>query len=82
MRVMVHGVRRVDMTDDRGRNVRGYSLYCGYPADGVQGQEVTKLFVSDELANTCKFYPTAGVEAVIEFTPRGKISTIMVPNAK
>lgn len=75
MTAMLHGYRRVDMTDDRNRSVRGFSCFFGYPSNGVVGQEVTKVFLSDDLVGP-DFDPLVDVEYDLQFTPRGKISAV------
>ena len=52
MQAILYGVRRVDMQSEDGRSIKGFSCFIGYPAAGVQGDEVSKVFVSDDLAQT------------------------------
>lgn len=76
MKVMLHGFRRVDMINDRNEHVCGYSLFISYPSEGVQGLETKKQWVSDALAGASGWYPTVGKEVMIEFTPKGKVSSL------
>lgn len=82
MKAMLHGVRRIDMTDAQtGRVIRGYSLFIGFPSEGVVGQEVLKRFIDDDLANSCKWHPEVGKQLFLDFTPRGKICEVTTLDA-
>lgn len=77
MKAMLHGVRRVDMTDrETQRPIKGFSLFVSYPADGVQGEETAKLFVADDLCVACAFSPSVGKLLSIDFTPKGRVCGI------
>ena len=76
MKCNLHGFRRIDMTDDSGRSIRGYSCYIGYPSNGVQGEETQKVFISDEMAIGCEWRPTAGTSIRIDFMPKGRVSWV------
>lgn len=77
MRAMLHGVRRVDMTDEKsGRPIKGFSCFISYPSDGVQGEETTKQFVSDDLATSCAWSPAVGSMLSLDYTPKGKLCRI------
>lgn len=80
MEAMLFGVRRIDMTDDSGRKIRGYSCFVGYPSPGVDGMETQKVFVSDELAGDCAWSPSVGKGVNVDFSPKGKL--IRITNAK
>lgn len=83
MRAMLHGVRRVDMTDQQsGRPIKGFSCFLGYPADGVEGQETCKQFISDDLATSCAWSPSVGGYVDLDFTPRGKVCGIRTVREK
>lgn len=77
MRATLYGYRRVDMTDDNGRSINGYSCYIGFISQGVDGEETAKVFVGDPLARDCKFVPKAKGKIVVEFNQKGKICGIM-----
>lgn len=77
MRATLYGYRRVDMTDDAGRSINGYSCYIGFISHGVDGEETAKVFVGDPLARDCKFVPKAKGKIVVEFNQKGKICGIM-----
>lgn len=82
MRAMLHGFRRVDLTDEQtGRNVRGFSCFIGYPASGVEGQETSKVFFDDSLCAASGFSPRLG-EVEIDFTPKGRPSSVRMISAK
>lgn len=76
MRAMLYGVRRIDMQAADGRQIRGYSLYIGYPVDGVHGVETSKQFVSDDLCEMCSWKPEVDMILNLDFTPKGKITSI------
>lgn len=80
MRAMLHGFRRVDMEAD-GRKISGFSCFIGYPADGVEGQEVTKVFISDTICRSSAFSPRIG-EIELDTTPKGKVAGVRLINAK
>ena len=74
MKAMLRGVRRVDMTDDSGRSVNGFSCFISYPAAGVEGEECSKVFVSDYIASGCHWSPVLGAMVSLDFTPKGKLN--------
>lgn len=82
MQAHLYGVRRVDMTDDQGRKVQGYSCFIGYPAAGVEGYEVSKVFISDAMANQSSWYPRVSSLVNVEFTPKGRLSSISTVKEK
>lgn len=81
MRAMLHGFRRVDMKNENDQPICGFSCFIGYPADGVEGHEVTKVFISDSICNSSGFSPRVG-ELELDFTPKGKVSSIRMIDAK
>lgn len=81
MRAMLHGFRRVDMENENGQSIKGFSCFVGYPCDGVEGQEVTKVFVSDNICRASGFSPCLG-EIEMDTTPKGKLAGIRMINAK
>ena len=82
MRAMLHGYRRVDMEDEKtGRPISGFSCFVGYPVDGVEGQEVTKVFVSDNICKASGFSPRLG-EVELDTTPKGKLTGARMISAK
>lgn len=82
MQAYLYGVRRVDMTDDQGRKVQGFSCFIGYPANGVQGDEVSKVFVSDSIAQKCAWSPAVRSLVNVDFTPKGRLSSISTVKEK
>lgn len=83
MQAMLHGVRRVDMTDQQTRReVHGFSLFISYPSEGVQGLETAKQFVSDDLAASCAWSPEVGKMVALDFTPKGKVCGISTVREK
>lgn len=82
MQAMLHGYRCVDMQDKDGRVIKGFSCFISYPSNGVEGEECSKVFVSQELANTCTWSPTVGKLVNVEFTPKGRISSIATVREK
>lgn len=76
MKCTLYGFRRVDMTDERGRQIKGNSIFVGYPSNGVEGHETTKLFVSDDMAYLTNWVPAVGAELELDFTPRGRLSAV------
>lgn len=81
MRAMLHGFRRVDMKNENDQPIKGFSCFIGYPADGVEGQEVTKVFVSDNICLSSGFSPRVG-DVELEFTPKGRVSSVRMINSK
>lgn len=83
MRAFLHGVRRVDMTDQQtGRQIRGFTCFISYPSEGIQGEEVDRKFVSDEIATSSGWSPEVGKLVMIDFTPKGKVSAISAVHEK
>ena len=83
MQAMLHGVRRVDMTDrETGRQIKGFSCYISYPSEGVIGNETVKQFISDDLATANAWSPEVGKLLNLDFTPRGKVSSISTVREK
>lgn len=82
MRVMLHGVRRIDMVDDSGRQIKGFSCFISFPSEGVQGVETTKQFVSDDMCASCAWSPEIGKMLEIEYTPKGRVSRISTVHEK
>lgn len=82
MRAMLHGYRRVDMEDEKtGRRISGFSCFVGYPVDGVEGQEVTKVFISDNICQASGFSPRLG-DVELDTTPKGKLTGARMISAK
>ena len=79
MQAYLYGSRRVDMEDN---NVHGFSCFIGYPAAGVEGNEVSKVFVSDGMAGKCGWHPMVGSLVNVEFTPKGRLSSISTVKEK
>lgn len=83
MQAMLHGVRRVDSVDrDSGRPIKGFYCFISYPSEGVIGVEVAKQFVSDELAASSAWSPEVGKMISIDYTPRGRVSSISTVREK
>ena len=83
MRVMLHGVRRIDMVDAKdGRSINGFSCFISYPSEGVQGYETAKQFISDDMASSCAWSPDVGKMLDIDFTPKGKVCRISTVHEK
>lgn len=83
MQAMLHGVRRVDMTDrETGRPIKGYSCFIAFASEGVIGHETAKQFVSDDLAASSSWSPEVGKLISIDFTPRGRVSSIQTVREK
>ena len=76
MQAYVYGFRRVDMADQQGGQIKGFSIFLGYTSPGVEGSEVSKVFVSDKLASDCGFSPMAGKMVNVDFTPKGRLASI------
>lgn len=79
MKATVHGCRRIDMTDDQTqRRICGYSIFISYPSEGVTGEEMSKQFLSDEWCSAASVSPPSlvGKKVNIDFTPRGRVSSI------
>lgn len=81
MRAMLHGYRRVDMKNEDGQPIKGFSCFVGYPVDGVEGQEVTKVFISDNICQASAFSPRLG-EVELDTTPKGKLTGARMISAK
>ena len=83
MQAMLHGVRRVDMSDPQtGRQINGYSCFISFTSEGVTGCETAKQFISDDLAASCSWSPEVGKLLNLDFTPRGKVSSISTVREK
>lgn len=83
MKAMLHGYRRVDMTDrDTGRVVQGYSCYISYPSDGIVGVETAKQWISDDMARACNWAPEVNCYIDLDFTPRGRVCGVVTVKDK
>lgn len=83
MQAMLLGVRRVDMTDQKsGRPIKGFSCFIAFPSEGVEGEETSKVFVSDDFASLCAWSPEVGMPVNLDFTPKGKICRIETIRSK
>lgn len=82
MQAYLYGSRRVDMVDGNGGAIKGFSCFIGYPADGVEGDEVSKVFVSDSMAGKCGWHPMVGSLVNVDFTPKGRLSSISTVKEK
>lgn len=83
MQAMLHGVRRIDMTDRAtGRPICGFSLFISYPSEGVQGLETAKQFISDDLASSCSWRPEVGKMVALDFTPKGRVCSVATVHEK
>ena len=82
MQAMLHGFRYVDMKNESGQEIKGFSCFLGYPSSGVEGEECSKVFVSQEIANATAWSPTVGKPVNVEFTPKGKVSSVAAVPAK
>lgn len=81
MKAMLHGFRRVDITD-QDRQVHGYSCFVGFPSPGVQGQETAKQWVSDEVAAFTSWSPEVGKMVDLDFTPKGRVCGVAAVREK
>lgn len=83
MQAMLHGFRRVDMTDrETGRVVQGYSCFISYPSDGVVGMETAKQWISDDMAQACKWRPEINCLLNLDFTPKGRVCGVSTVHEK
>lgn len=82
MQAYLYGVRRGNMADQNGGQVKGFSCFIGYPADGVDGDEVSKVFVSDSMVQKCACSPAVRSLVNVDFTPKGQLSGISTVKEK
>lgn len=83
MHAMLHGFRHIDMTDrETGRLIVGYTCFISFPSEGVQGLETAKQFISDGLAAANGWKPVLGELLNIEFTPKGRVSSVSTVQEK
>lgn len=82
MQGCLYGVRRVDMAGENGGQIKGYSCFIGYPASGVVGDQVDKVFVSDDMATNCAWSPEVGKLVNLDFSPKGRILSISTVKEK
>lgn len=83
MRAFLHGVRRIDMTDQQtGRPVRGFTCFLSYPSEGIQGEETDRKYISDDICAASHWSPEVGKPVLIDFTPKGKVSSIQTVREK
>lgn len=83
MQAMLHGFRRIDMVGrDDGRPVKGYSCFISFPSEDVIGSETAKQFIPDALAASSGWSPEVGKMISIDFTPRGRVSSISTVREK
>lgn len=79
MQTYLYGSRRVDMEDN---NVHGFSCFIGYSADGVEGDKASEVFASDSMAGKCGWHPMVGSLVNVDFTPKGRLSSISTVKEK
>lgn len=72
--IEVVGLRDVDFVDDKGREVKGTSVYYLIQAEGVNGKMSGKLFVSAERKSTLKVFPKPGDVVAVSYDRYGKPS--------
>lgn len=83
MQAMLHGYRRVDMADSQtGAPINGFSCFISYPSEGVVGVETSKQWVSAQLASENKWHPEVGKLLNIDYTPKGRVSSISTVQEK
>lgn len=75
--ITIVGIRHVDFTDDKGKQVAGYSLYYTMQADGVDGVMSGKMFVSDDKARTLTI-PAVGSTVEVSYDRYGRASKFTV----
>lgn len=72
MTVEIVGARDYDMVGESGERIRGVSLYMLYPENGVVGRMAEKRSYAN--GNASQFLIPGMYN--IEFTPKGRISSI------
>lgn len=72
MILKIIGRSEVSFTDDKGRDVRGVSLYVLFPDERVDGQKAEKLFCKQGIADGVK----PGDVVQVNFDMRGKVESI------
>ena len=83
MRAKVFGFRSINMTDkETGRLIVGDSLFVGYPSNGVNGLETTKVFINSDMARANNFKPVVDGLVNIEYGPNGRLMAITNLNDK
>lgn len=71
------GKRHVDFTDDKGRSIKGYSLYFTMKSDGVEGEMTGKMFLSDEKALIVSL-PPVGSTVEVYYDRYGRVCKFTV----
>ncbi len=72
MLLNVAGRADVSFTDDKGREVRGVSLWVLYNDDRVEGQKTEKLYCKQGIAEDIR----PGDTVQVNFDMRGKVESI------
>ena len=69
------GYRRVDFTDDSGRQVQGYSCFITYPDSQVAGVVAEKVFIGDRIMGV-GFVPVLDADIELSYGPRGRLMSV------
>lgn len=74
MRVSVFGKRRLHFTSGDGKEINGLQIFVGFEADGVDGLQTDKMFLSSNKFGDIAI--TAGGDYEVTFDRFGKVETI------
>lgn len=73
MEVMeIVGRRKVNFTDDNGRNVNGYSLYYVMDDDNTEGKMAGKMFLSEQRKEGLNYFPAPGEKVKVSYDRYGR----------
>lgn len=70
------GYKRVDFVNDTRERVSGYKIFISYEETDVTGVSCDSLFFSDESMRSMGITFQPGSQYDIEFTRRGRVSSI------
>lgn len=77
MKMMLHGVRALDFSDDNGKSIKGQQLFVSYQDPDVVGTMTNKIFIREDFKglgiDPVEFIDS---EIEVEFGMKGKILSV------
>lgn len=69
--IIVVGRKHVDFTDDKGKVIKGWSIYYNMQDDRTEGLMAGKMFISDEKAAGMEI-PAPGTKVEVHYDRYGR----------
>lgn len=70
--IEIVGIRHVNFTDEKGKNISGVSIYFFMEADGVIGKMTGKMFLNSDRVNRLDKMPEVGQRVAVDYDRYGK----------